>query len=224
MKELLAKEIAKRINNNDVIGVGTGTTVEAALIEIGKKVKEEGWNISVVPSSRQSSWRCHELGFTVLDPIYIDEISWGFDGTDGINSKLQAIKGRGAAMLMEKILASKCKNFILIADDSKFSENIADLAPIPVEIIPDSLGVVQREIAKLNPLSIQQRWGEARGRTMPIITQQGNLILDVEFKEVPDTLENDLKLITGVVETGLFLTQATEAIIQTKTGLKFLKK
>ena len=79
MKEKVAQEIARRIKSGDVIGVGTGTTVDAALAEIGKRVQQERLQIAVVPTSLQSAWRCQELGLTVLHPGYCGHLAWGFD-------------------------------------------------------------------------------------------------------------------------------------------------
>jgi ribose 5-phosphate isomerase A len=132
MKEIVAQEIAKRVKDGDVIGVGTGTTVDAALTEIGKRVKAEGLRITVVPTSYQSAWRCQELGFIVMYPGYRGHLSWGFDGADQVNQAKWAIKGKGGAMLQEKILAKRCKKFVLIVDESKVVSELGKGCPIPV--------------------------------------------------------------------------------------------
>jgi ribose 5-phosphate isomerase len=119
MKEIVANEIAKRVKNGDVLGVGTGTTVDAALEAIGKRVAHEGLLVTVVPTSYQSAWRCQELGLTVMYSGYRGYLSWGFDGADQVTNERWAIKGKGGALLQEKILAKRCKHFIIIADDSR---------------------------------------------------------------------------------------------------------
>ena len=138
MKEKVAQEIARRVKDGDVIGVGTGTTVDAALTEIGKRVQQEGLRLTVVPTSLQSAWRCQELGLTVLYQAFNGHLSWGFDGADQVTKERWAIKGKGGAMLQEKILAKRCKKFIIIVDDTKVVSQLGAGCPVPVEVIPEA--------------------------------------------------------------------------------------
>lgn len=222
LKEIAGKEISKRVKDGQIIGVGTGSTVDLALEAIGKRVAQEGLNIQVVPTSLQSAWRCEELGFTVCHPGCDQELVWGFDGADAVDSELRLIKGKGGAQLKEKILAAKCRDYFIIIDESKFSDNIAELADVPVEVIPEALSIVKKELTRLSPLSVKLR--EASAKHGPVITELGNIILDVKFSEITENLERDIKAIVGVVESGLFTSYATEVLIGTSKGLKVLKK
>lgn len=218
MKEIVGREIAARVTNGDVIGVGTGSTVDAALTEIGRKVKSEGLRVSVVPSSYQSAWRCQELGLSVLYPGYRGELSWGFDGADQVTKERWAIKGKGGALLQEKILAARCKKFTIIVDESKVVPALGVGCPIPVEVIPEALAVVEQRLASLGATSFTLRSGS--GKHGPIITERGNLILDAQFSSIGATLERDIKSIVGVVESGLFIGYAAEVLVAGASGVE----
>jgi ribose 5-phosphate isomerase A len=217
MKEIVAQEIAKRIKNGDVIGVGTGTTVDAALSAIGQRVKAEGLHVSVVPTSYQSAWRCQELGLTVIYPGYRGRLSWGFDGADQVTKSRWAIKGKGGAMLQEKILAKRCKNFTLIVDESKVVEALGVACAIPIEVIPTALSLVEEGLRSLGATEVTLRSGT--GKHGPVITEAGNIILDATFSKIHEGMERDIKSIVGVVDSGLFIGYASEVLVATAGGV-----
>jgi ribose 5-phosphate isomerase A len=217
MKEIVAKEIAKRVKDGDVIGVGTGTTVDAALTEIGKRVKAENLRIAVVPTSYQSAWRCQDLGFIVMYPGYRGHISWGFDGADQVNKARWAIKGKGGAMLQEKILAKRCKKFVLIVDETKVVEQLGVGCAIPVEVVPEAIVLAEEGLKSLGATEVVIRVGT--GKHGPVITEGGNIILDATFVNVPERLEADIKSITGVVDSGLFIHYASEVLVASASGV-----
>jgi ribose 5-phosphate isomerase A len=225
-KQLLALEIAKKVQNNTVLAIGSGTTVQAAIVEIGKRVKAEKLNISCCVASLQSSWNCQAMGLNVLDASYSGKIDWGFDGADAVDkNSLALIKGKGGAMFQEKILASRCNEFLILVSDDKLSENLALASEVPVEVYPKALAYVKVELEKLGASSSTLRMADSLGRITPSITEQGNLILDVRFKSINLELEYKVKQITGVIESGLFSIQASEVwVIGGITGFKILKK
>lgn len=217
MKEIVAKEIAKRVKDGDVIGVGTGTTVDAALTEIGKRVKAEGLRITVVPTSYQSAWRCQDLGFIVMYPGYRGHLSWGFDGADQVSKNRWAIKGKGGAMLQEKILAKRCTKFVLIVDETKVVDQLGHGCPIPVEVVPEAVILADEGLKSLGATEVVIRVGT--GKHGPVITERGNIILDATFSNVTERLESDIKSIIGVVDSGLFINYATEVIVAKADGV-----
>lgn len=217
MKEIVAKEIAKRVKDGDVIGVGTGTTVDAALTEIGKRVKAEGLRITVVPTSYQSAWRCQDLGFIVMYPGYRGHLSWGFDGADQVTKNRWAIKGKGGAMLQEKILAKRCTKFVLIVDETKVVETLGQGCPIPVEVVPEAVILAEEGLKSLGATEVVIRVGT--GKHGPVITERGNIILDATFASVTERLEADIKSIIGVVDSGLFINYATEVMVAKADGV-----
>jgi ribose 5-phosphate isomerase A len=221
-KELVGLEISKKIKNNSVIGVGTGSTVDAAIKAISERVKNENLTISAVPTSIQTAIACSHAGLNVVSPVIDIDIDFGFDGADAVDSNKNAIKGKGAAMLEEKILAAKCKEYYLIIDDSKFCDDICKKCFVPVEIIPSALSLVTNQLKKLNITDLSLR-SAAPGKHGPVITERGNLVLDVTFPNFKSGMELELKSIVGVVETGLFENYATEVIIASATEIRTIK-
>jgi len=217
MKEIVAREIAKRVKNGDVIGVGTGTTVDAALTEIGKRVKAEGLRVSVVPTSLQSAWRCQELGLTVVYPGYRGHLSWGFDGADQVNKSKWAIKGKGGAMLQEKILAKRCEEFVIIVDETKVVSELGKGCPVPVEVVPEGVILAEEGLRALGAREAVIR--EGRGKHGPVITERGNIILDAFFPAITEKLEGEIKSIIGVVDSGLFIGYASEVVVAGPQGV-----
>lgn len=218
LKEQVGKEIAARANSGEVIGVGTGSTVDAAICALAGRVRDDGLNIQIVPTSLQTAWACEEAGLTVLYPGYRGEIRWGFDGADAVNSKRQVIKGAGAAMLQEKILAARCKDYIIVVDESKVVDDIATKCAVPVEVIPEAISIVEKGLAECGASEVNLRI--AKSKHGPVITEGGNLVLDAHFAEIGESLENDIASIVGAVESGLFLNYATEVLVGAEGGIQ----
>jgi ribose 5-phosphate isomerase A len=220
MKEIVAQEIAKRVRDGDVLGVGTGTTVDAALAAIGKRVEREGLRVSVVPTSLQSAWRCQELGLSALYSGYNGYLSWGFDGADQVTQDCWAIKGKGGAMLQEKLLAKRCKKFVLIVDQSKLVEKLGVGCAVPVEVLPEGLILAQAGLRSLGATELTLRMGSAKHG--PTITEKGNVIVDALFPSIGAGLEAEIKALTGVVESGLFIGYVSEVLVADAQGVRSL--
>lgn len=208
-KELLGAHISQRIKDKDVIGLGTGSSVEAALIKIGARIKSEKITVFGVASSRESAELASSLGIIVLDGRGDVDPTWGFDGADYVDKNLWCIKGKGGALLGEKLLAAKVKEFIVLVDSSKEVETLDHLL-VPVEVFPESRHAVVKHLNNLGAETIVLRTGT--GKFGATVTEKGNIILDVAFKKVVPTLERDIRAITGVVESGLFMSEVTEVL------------
>lgn len=198
----IAKKIAKRVKNGDVIGIGSGSTSFVATQEIAKRMKEENLNIIGIPTSYEINMLCNQLGIPTTN-LMSKKPDWSFDGADEVNDKNWLVKGRGGAMYREKLnIASSEVSYILV-DNSKFVDNICDKFPIPVETVPEAINYVRDELFKMGAEDVILRL--AKGKDGPVITEHGNVILDSIFRNVDETLERRLKAVVGVVETGLFI-------------------
>lgn len=198
----IAKKIAKRVKNGDVIGIGSGSTSFVATQEIAKRMKEENLNIIGIPTSYEINMLCNQLGIPTTN-LMSKKPDWSFDGADEVNEKNWLVKGRGGAMYREKLnIASSEVSYILV-DGSKFVDNICDKFPIPIEIVPDAINYVRDELFKMGAEDVVLRL--AKGKDGPVITEHGNVILDATFRNVDESLERRLKAVVGVVETGLFI-------------------
>ncbi|MDR0978803.1 MAG: ribose 5-phosphate isomerase A [Lachnospiraceae bacterium] len=201
-KQKIAEKLCKRAKNNDVIGFGSGSTSYVAMLAIVARVKEENLHITAIPTSHEIAMFCTNLNIPVAS---LNEVKpdWYFDGADEVNSKGWLVKGRGGAMFREKLIMSSTNERYILVDDSKFVENICDKFPIPVECTPDSLCYVKSALLKLGAESVTLRL--AKGKDGPIITENGNLILDTIFRNVDENLEKEISNIVGVLESGLFI-------------------
>lgn len=201
-KQKVADKIASMVKDGDIIGVGSGSTAYLALLKIADRIRTEQLHIHAIPTSQEIKMTCAKLGIP-LTSLLEHKPNWTFDGADEIDPNHNMIKGRGGAMFKEKLLISSSPQTFIIADPSKMVSKLGSRFPVPVEIFPDALIHADQALRSLSPLDIKLRM--AQGKDGPIITENGNLILDVWFDNIPDNLENAIKSITGVIESGLFM-------------------
>lgn len=201
-KQKVADKIASMVKDGDIIGVGSGSTAYLALLKIADRIRTEQLHIHAIPTSQEIKMACAKLGIP-LTSLLEHKPNWTFDGADEIDPNHNMIKGRGGAMFKEKLLISSSPQTFIIADPSKMVSKLGSRFPVPVEIFPDALIHADQALRSLSPVDIKLRM--AQGKDGPIITENGNLILDVWFNNIPDNLENAIKSITGVIESGLFM-------------------
>src|ERR1700761_6406457 len=201
-KERVAAEIAKKVKDGHVLGVGSGSTAFVALFAIAEKMKAEKLNMKAIPTSTELSLACIKLGIP-LTTLYEHRPDILFDGADEVDPDKSLIKGRGGAMFKEKLMiASSPLNYILV-DDSKLVEKLGSKFPVPVEVFPHALLHAEAELKKLGATDLVLR--PAKGKDGPVITENGNLILDAHFDGIDKQMEKKIKSITGVIESGLFI-------------------
>ena len=152
---------------------------------------------------------CAQLGAPVTS-LFSHKPDWTFDGADEVDSHFNLIKGRGGAMFKEKLLISSSPQTYILVDPSKKVERLGAKFPIPIEIFPEALTYVEDKLQRLNPREIKLRMGQ--GKDGPIITENGNMILDVWMDYIPENTESTLKSITGVLESGLFMNYKVEVL------------
>ena len=202
-KEKVAEKIAEKVNDGDVIGFGSGSTSLLATKAIAKRVKEENLNIIAIPTSHEIRLLCISLGIpttTLMDK----KPDWSFDGADEVNSDNWLIKGRGGAMFKEKLNIVNSKESYILVDSSKFVTKLGEKFPVPIECFPQAICSIKNELANKFPVKTMNL-RLAKGKDGPVITENGNFILDVVFEEIDQNLEKELKSIVGVIETGLFI-------------------
>lgn len=220
LKEIAGKKAAEEIEDGYIVGLGTGSTTHYFIQEVGKRMAQEELSIMGIPTSYQSSFLAKEFGIPITS---LDEhdIDLAVDGADEIDPKLNLIKGGGAAHTLEKIVDYSANEFIVIADESKLV-NVLGEFPVPIEVIPKALKLVKESVIDLggNP-NVRM----AVKKDGPVITDNGNFILDANFNKIenPEYLEIDLNSIPGVVENGIFTQMVDKAIIGTQEGIKILK-
>ena len=216
LKQAVARAAIEYVPAGEIIGVGTGSTANFFIDELGKiKDRVKG----AVASSESTAVRLRSHGIPVLDLNEVESMSVYIDGADEITGKGAMIKGGGAALTREKIVASVAQKFICIADGSKLVDMLGKF-PLPVEVIPMSQAAVARSLAKFG--------GEPKLRMKdgsPVLTDNGCMILDVAGLQITDPagLEAQINNIPGVVTVGLFaLRGADVALLGTAGGVRKL--
>ena len=208
-KKSVAEKIANKIKDGDIIGFGSGSTAYLTIKAIAEKMQKENVKITAIPTSYEVELLCNFLNIptTTLQNAKPD---WSFDGADEVNQDNWMIKGRGGAMFREKLnIANSTITYILV-DKTKLVKKLGENFAIPVECYPGSLNYVKEELLILGAKSVEIR--KAEKKDGPIITESGNVILDARFDEISEHLEKDIKSITGVIESGLFIGYPVEVI------------
>jgi ribose 5-phosphate isomerase A len=223
-KRNAANEAAAQVKSGMVVGLGSGTTAAYAIISLGERGKHENLQILGVPSSYQAFELAVQNGITVTTLEEHPIIDVNIDGADQIDPALNLIKGMGAALTREKIVAASSRRNIIIADAKKKVQNLGEgNHPVPIEVVPFAIALVKRRIQSLGGSPLLR---EAKEKLGPIISDNGNVILDATFGIIKDPakLELDLKMIPGIVETGIFIGLANTVYLGSSKGVEKLEK
>ena len=223
-KKKAAYAAVEEVKNGYIIGLGSGTTAAYAIKALSVKIKREHLNVLGVPTSYQAFLLGVQHGITMTTLEEHPELDVTIDGADQIDPNLNLIKGMGAALAREKIVASTSKHNIIIAEASKKVTVLGENShPVPVEVLPFAIAVVQRKIETAGGKPILR---EGKNKLGPVITDNGNAIIDAFFGTIDNAaeLEKKLKLIPGVVETGLFIDLADKAYVGAASAVEKIEK
>jgi len=222
-KKNAALEAVKHVENGFIVGLGSGSTIAYAIEELGNRIKHEKLHVLGVPTSYQALMLAvkHKIPLTTLEEHSTLDLT--IDGADQIDNELNLIKGMGGALAREKIVASASKRLIIVADESKKVKILGENNhPVPIETLPFATTVVMRKIAEINGKPVLR---EGKNKVGPVITDNGNVIIDAYFGLIrkPAELEYKLKLIPGVVENGFFIKMAQMVYLGKKSCVEKLK-
>jgi ribose 5-phosphate isomerase A len=224
--EALKKEAAKAavdlIENDMVVGLGSGSTAAYAIEELAKRVAR-GLKIIGIPTSEHSQLLAQQHGIPLTTFAKHTVIDLTIDGADQVESgSLNLIKGLGNALLREKIVAQASKKLVIMIDERKLVNCLGNHSPLPVEIVPFGWEVTKQAITKYCPITSLRL--AANGK--PIVTDSDHYVLDCQISKITDAnqLDKDLKLLTGVVETGLFIHMANLVIVAKDSGIVRLQR
>ncbi|AFY77757.1 ribose-5-phosphate isomerase [Pleurocapsa sp. PCC 7327] len=205
MKQEVGKAAASRVKSDSIVGLGTGSTTAYAIEYLGERLRKgELKNIVGIPTSFQAEVlaRKHRIPLTSLDTV--DRIDIAIDGADEVDPNKNLIKGGGAAHTREKVVDSLADLFIVVVDSGKLVDKLGSTFLLPVEVIPMAVAPVMRSLEKLGGKP-ELRMGVKKAG--PVVTDQGNLVIDVKFDRIDDPacLEKTINNIPGVLENGLFV-------------------
>ena len=203
---------ADMVKDGMIVGLGTGSTVFFAMERLGQRIATEGLKIMGVPTSHQTAMRAEEYGIPLTTLSLHPVLDIAIDGADQVSPEKVLIKGRGAALLREKIVADASKEFVVVIDPSK-SVSVPNAA-VPIEVLPFAYGSVCEKLKALGGEPVMRNGTKKDG---PVISDNGNYIFDCAFGEIKDAkaLEAAINAIPGVLENGIFanLTEKTKVII-----------
>ena len=218
-KERAARSAVAQIRDGDVVGLGTGSTVNFGLVALAERIRAERLRVVGVPTSVATQNHCLELGIPLTDLERHPRLDIAFDGADQVDAQLDAIKGYGGALLREKIVARCTDRLLLIVDASKVAETLNKA--VPVEVLPFAIGAARRG---LEDIGGRPRLRDTGGK--PFVSDNGNWILDVDFGDIarPAELAAQIDAVPGVIDHGLFVDLASEVHVADEKHVRVLRR
>lgn len=220
LKEQVGIKAAEFVTDGMIVGLGTGSTAYYFVAELGRRIKEEGLKITAVTTSSVTYEQAEGLGIPLKAIDDVEVVDLTVDGADEVDPALNGIKGGGGALLMEKIVATNSKDCIWIVDESKQVETLGAFK-LPVEVVQYGAENLFRHFEKKG---YSPAYREKDGQRF--VTDQGNFIIDLDLKVIPDAeaLAEELDRTVGVVDHGLFLGIVSKVIVGTPEGPKIISK
>ena len=214
MKQIVADAAINEVRSDMILGLGSGSTAALMIKSLAKEIRSgKLQNIRGVATSFQSEVLALELDIPLIDLASVSQIDLAIDGADEVDPRFQLIKGGGACHVREKLVASKADQFLIVVDETKLVKKLNQSFPLPVEVLPNSWKQVQDVISEMNGSSKLRMANKKAG---PIVTDQGNLILDVLFGDGinnPKNIEMSINNIPGVLENGLFVNITDKVLV-----------
>jgi ribose 5-phosphate isomerase A len=219
-KRAAAERALRFVEEGMIVGLGTGSTTNYAIEGLGRMVKE-GLSVRGVPTSMATEQLARRLGIPLVALEEVDRVDVTIDGADEVDPVMDLIKGMGGALLREKVVAFHSAEEIIIIDDSKLVKRLGTKSPLPVEVAGFGHSKTRKAMEDLGCVA------ELKGGDRPFITDNGNLIYECRFEdgiEDPELLEAELRLIPGVLESGLFIELATKVVVASDDGVSVRTK
>jgi len=218
-KNAAFRAVEENVKKNMILGIGSGSTVVYAVKRIGEINQSNNLNLKCIPTSFQSHQLIVENRLTLVSLDQYPEIDLDIDGADEIDKSLNLIKGGGGCLVQEKIIASASKMLVIIVDYTKKSEFLGEhwKKGVPIEIIPLAHVPIMKTLEKLGGTPVLRM---AKAKAGPVVSDNGNFIIDADFGIIKNPLDLNLKIlqIPGVVDSGLFLGMAQMAYIGQEDG------
>ena len=214
MKQIVADAAIKEVSDGMILGLGSGSTAALMIKSLAEQIRSGKLkNIRGVPTSFQSEVLSLELNIPLIDLASVPQIDLAIDGADEIDPNFQLIKGGGACHVREKLVASKANKLLIVVDETKLVQKLNKVFPLPIEVLPSAWKQVKDIITEMRGVSNLRMASKKAG---PVVTDQGNLILDVLFNDGikdPKTLEKRINNIPGVLENGLFVDLTDKVLV-----------
>src|SRR5437660_7695133 len=206
----IAEHALSYVADGQVLGLGTGRAATEFVQALGQRVRA-GLRVRCVPTSQATAELAAKLGIPLTTLADMEGLDIAFDGADEVDAQLRLIKGNGGALVREKIVAASARRFVVLVGEDKEVPVLGAHGNLPVEVVPFGAPLVKRRLQTMGYASqVRQKQGQT------FVSDNGNWILDVRVRAIPEplTLEQSLRAIPGVVDTGLFLDMADTVLIQ----------
>ena len=214
MKQIVADAAIREVKSEMILGLGSGSTAALVIKSLANEIRSgKLQKIKGVATSFQSEVLALELKIPLIDLASVSRIDLAIDGADEVDPAFQLIKGGGACHVREKLVASKADQLLIVVDETKLVQNLNQAFPLPVEVLPNAWKQVQEVILEMNGSSTLRMATKKAG---PIVTDQGNLVLDVMFDngiKNPKDIEMSINNIPGVLENGLFVDLTDKVLV-----------
>ena len=214
MKQIVADAAINEVKSDMILGLGSGSTAALMIKSLANEIRSgKLQNVSGVATSFQSEVLALELDIPLIDLASVSQIDLAIDGADEVDPGFQLIKGGGACHVREKLVASKADRLLIVVDETKLVQNLNKVFPLPIEVLPNSWKQVKDIISEMNGRSTLRMATKKAG---PVVTDQGNLILDVLFNDGirnPKDFEMTINNIPGVLENGLFVDLTDKVLV-----------
>jgi ribose 5-phosphate isomerase A len=216
-RRLAVRKAAEQIKDGYVVGLGSGSTIADGIAEIAIMMKERNLKALFIPTSHQIELAAVKHGLKLGLLTEYPEPDLAIDGADQVDEQLNLIKGGGAALMREKVVDASARRLLIVVDERKLVKRLGEQQPLPLEVLPFAHQTVMGKISKLGGRTTLR---EGKGKVGPIITDNGNFIVDSDFGPIsdPQTLERQLKSIPGIIETGLFIDMVHSVYVARRDG------
>ncbi|MEH7235305.1 ribose-5-phosphate isomerase RpiA [Bacillus sp. JJ1562] len=218
-KKAVGEKATEFIKDGMTIGLGSGSTIYWTLKKLGEII-QQGMKVKGIPSSKRTEGLAHEFNIPLTTWADVQRLDLAIDGANEVDQHLNLIKGGGGSLVREKMVNIHADQLIIVADESKLVSELGNF-PLPVEVLPFGWEVTTSHISQLGAIPKLRMNGQEI-----FISDNGNYILDCQFNTIsdPKSLHKELKLLTGVVETGLFIDMADIVILSGDSEIRMLSR
>ncbi|QOI99413.1 MAG: ribose-5-phosphate isomerase RpiA [Phycisphaeraceae bacterium] len=216
-RDLLAEAAVAEIQSGMIVGLGTGRTAARAILALARRVRDEGIAIHCVPTSHASETTARAYHLPIIDFAMIERVDYLFDGADEVDPRLRMIKGKGGALVRERIVAHASERNVFMVGEDKLVDRLGTRSPLPIAVLAYGLASVRHRLANIGLNGVVRRTLDGQ----LFLTDNGSLIIDATLEDGHDieSLAQELNAIPGVIDHGLFLEEADEVLVETAEGV-----
>lgn len=216
-RDLLAEAAVAEIQSGMIVGLGTGRTAARGILALARRAREEGLQVHCVPTSHASETLARANQLQIIDFAMVERVDYLFDGADEVDPRLRMIKGRGGALVRERIVAHASTRNVFMVGEEKLVDRLGARSPVPIAVLAFGLASIRQKLANLGLNGVVRRTLDGQ----LFLTDNASLIIDATLTDTVDVEEfaGELNAIPGVIDHGLFLDEADEVLVETAEGI-----